>query len=149
MVTRLSLEKMNSSFSICFRTINKYFVNLTNYSMQIDKFAQSNGDFASIQEYISNGHALYYGGTSNAGIGVTKFTGLEDTPATLSADKILKTNSTGDQIILVDDVEITSIDDIADVQTSGTGHDPADGDALVWNESHGHWMPGIASTVFQ
>ena len=105
-------------------------------------------EFDTLQEYISNGRALYYGGTSNAGIGVTKFTGLEDTPATLSADKILKTNSTGDQIVLVDDVEITSIDDIADVQTSGTGHDPADGDALVWNESHGHWMPGEVSSTF-
>ena len=105
-------------------------------------------EFDTLQQYISNGRALYFGGTSNAGIGVTAFTGLEDTPATLSADKILKTNSTGDQIILVDDVEITSIDDIADVQTSGTGHDPADGNALVWNDSHGHWMPGEITSTF-
>ena len=144
----LHIEKINSShFQYVTNNSTKYFVQFNSTTgLQIDKFAQSNGDFASIQEYISNGHALYYGGTSNAGIGVTKFTGLEDTPATLSADKILKTNSTGDQIILVDDVEITSIDDIADVQTSGTGHEPVDGNALVWNEAHGHWMPGIAST---
>ena len=110
--------------------------------------ANATKEFNSIQEYISNGRALYFGGTSNAGTGATKFTGLEDTPATLSADKILKTNSTGDQIILVDDVEITSIDDIADVKTSGSGHDPADGDALVWNDSHNHWMPGEITSTF-
>ena len=112
---------------------------------RVHKSSNSNGDFDTIQEYISNGKALYFGGTSNAGIGVTKFTGLEDTPAALSSDKILKTNSTGDQIILVDDVEITSIDDLTDVQTSGTGHEPEDGDILVWNESMGHWMPGKAT----
>lgn len=34
-----------------------------------------------------------------------------------------------------------SIDDLTDVQTSGAGHEPTDGQALVWNASHNHWMP--------
>lgn len=41
---------------------------------------------------------------------------------------------------------IASIDDIGDVQTAGTSggvnHAPSDGDALIWNNSHSHWMPG-------
>jgi hypothetical protein len=41
---------------------------------------------------------------------------------------------------------IASIDDIGDVQTAGTSggvnHAPSDGDALIWNDSHSHWMPG-------
>lgn len=41
---------------------------------------------------------------------------------------------------------IESIDDIGDVKTAGTSggvnHAPSDGDALVWNNSHSHWMPG-------
>ena len=40
------------------------------------------------------------------------------------------------------DGAIESIDDIGDVQTAGTGHTPSDGDALVWNDTHSHWMPG-------
>ena len=35
-----------------------------------------------------------------------------------------------------------SINNLGDVQTSGSGHTPADGDALVWNSSMNHWMPG-------
>ena len=42
---------------------------------------------------------------------------------------------------------INDLTDLTDVQTSGTGHDPANGDALVWNESHGHWMPGEVSSA--
>jgi hypothetical protein len=41
---------------------------------------------------------------------------------------------------------IASIDDIGDVKTTGTSggvnHVPSDGDSLVWNASHNHWMPG-------
>jgi hypothetical protein len=45
------------------------------------------------------------------------------------------------------DGAIESIDDIGDVQTAGTGHTPSDGDALVWNDSHSHWMPGEVVTT--
>jgi hypothetical protein len=45
---------------------------------------------------------------------------------------------------------IASIDDIGDVQTAGTSggvnHAPSDGDALIWNNSHSHWMPGGVMT---
>ena len=34
------------------------------------------------------------------------------------------------------------IDDLSDVQTTGTGHVPSDGQTLVWNAGHNHWMPG-------
>jgi len=41
---------------------------------------------------------------------------------------------------------IASIDDIGDVKTLGTSggvnHAPSDGDALVWDATHNHWMPG-------
>lgn len=41
---------------------------------------------------------------------------------------------------------IASIDDIGDVKTAGTSggvdHAPSNGDALLWNSSHSHWMPG-------
>jgi hypothetical protein len=292
-VRTLIFEKYNDDhFQYVSASGTTYFIRFdATTGARVQKANLNNGDFSSIQEYISNGQALYFGGTSNAGIGVTKFTGLEDTPAALSANKILKTNSTGDQIILVDDTPseylaasftgtpvlngvqgavgtngvasssqdilealldeslesgvytyghgthggtaltltmpsltagqqveiyhykgsaadkdiqfnganigavgdgtkrwsspltsisgtnrihlpltsatgganalgifqikidgevykgmgadspIRSIDDIADVQTSGTGHEPGNGDALVWNESHGHWMP--------
>lgn len=36
----------------------------------------------------------------------------------------------------------TSITELSDVETSAAGHIPTDGQALVWNEAHGHWMPG-------
>jgi len=45
------------------------------------------------------------------------------------------------------DGAIESIDDIGDVQTAGTGHTPSDGDALVWNDTHSHWMPGGVATT--
>ena len=35
-----------------------------------------------------------------------------------------------------------SLDDLTDVQVSGAGHTPTDGQALVWNAVHNHWMPG-------
>ena len=76
--------------------------------------------------------------------GSTIFTGLVDTPDILEPTKLLAVNSTGDEIVMID--QVTSIDNLDDVQTDGSGHDPADGDALVWNESHGHWMPGEVST---
>ena len=40
------------------------------------------------------------------------------------------------------DGAIESIDDIGDVQTTGTNHAPSDGDALIWNNSDSRWMPG-------
>ena len=44
----------------------------------------------------------------------------------------------------------SSIDALSDVQTSGSGHVPTDGQALVWKASHnagqGHWMPGTVAT---
>jgi len=39
-------------------------------------------------------------------------------------------------------VNINSIGDISDVETTAAGHVPTDGQALVWNASHNHWMPG-------
>ena len=84
-----------------------------------------NVEFATLQQYIENNRALYFGGTSNSGIGVTKFTGLEDTPTVLEPNKLLSTGTTGDGIIMVD--QVTSIDNLDDVQTAGSGHDPADG----------------------
>ena len=41
-----------------------------------------------------------------------------------------------------DDLSASSIDALSDVQTTGTGHVPANGQALIWNSVHGHWMPG-------
>jgi hypothetical protein len=104
-VRTLIFEKYNDDhFQYVSASGTTYFIRFdATTGARVQKANLNNGDFSSIQEYISNGQALYFGGTSNAGIGVTKFTGLEDTPAALSANKILKTNSTGDQIILVDD----------------------------------------------
>lgn len=39
-----------------------------------------------------------------------------------------------------------SINNLGDVQTSGSGHTPANGDALVWNSGMSHWMPGTVSS---
>lgn len=36
---------------------------------------------------------------------------------------------------------VASLDGLTDVQVSGAGHTPTDGQALVWNGSHNHWMP--------
>ena len=105
-------------------------------------------EFDSIQEYIANGRALYYGGTSS-GTGATSFVGLDDTPETLEPNKVLKTDATGENVILVDDdPQISSIGDIQDVDTTSAGHVPADGDTLVWNDTHGHWMPGSGTSSF-
>lgn len=38
-----------------------------------------------------------------------------------------------------------SIDTLLDVKTTGAGHTPTDGQALVWDQSMGHWMPGTVS----
>ena len=38
-----------------------------------------------------------------------------------------------------------SIDALQDVKVSGAGHVPTDGQALVWDQSMGHWMPGTVS----
>ena len=40
----------------------------------------------------------------------------------------------------------SSINALQDVQTAGTGHVPTDGQALVWNAQHDHWMPGTVAT---
>tara|TARA_Y100000289_G_scaffold51499_1_gene52638 strand:+ start:192 stop:668 length:477 start_codon:yes stop_codon:yes gene_type:complete len=45
----------------------------------------------------------------------------------------------------VDNSIVTGIDGLTDVQTSGAGHEPTDGQSLVWNASHGHWMPQDAT----
>ena len=36
----------------------------------------------------------------------------------------------------------STINELSDVQTSGAGHTPNEGQGLVWNQSMGHWMPG-------
>jgi len=36
----------------------------------------------------------------------------------------------------------STINELTDVQTSGAGHTPTDGQGLIWNQSMGHWMPG-------
>lgn len=38
-----------------------------------------------------------------------------------------------------------SIDTLLDVKTTGAGHVPTDGQALVYDASMGHWMPGTVS----
>lgn len=38
------------------------------------------------------------------------------------------------------------VGDMTDVDTSSEGHVPSNGDALVWNEAHGHWMPGDSAS---
>ena len=40
------------------------------------------------------------------------------------------------------DLTSSSIGELTDVQTTGTGHVPSDGQTLVWNAGHNHWMPG-------
>ena len=36
----------------------------------------------------------------------------------------------------------TNITDLGDVDTSSAGHVPTDGQALLWSQTMGHWMPG-------
>ena len=36
----------------------------------------------------------------------------------------------------------TSLDGLSDVDTTSAGHIPTNGQALVWSQSMGHWMPG-------
>ena len=36
----------------------------------------------------------------------------------------------------------TNITDLGDVDTSSAGHVPTDGQALLWSQAMGHWMPG-------
>ncbi len=43
---------------------------------------------------------------------------------------------------IVSDISNHSIGGLSDVETSSANHVPSDGDVLVWNESHNHWMPG-------
>lgn len=38
------------------------------------------------------------------------------------------------------------IGDMTDVDTSSAGHTPSDGNALVWDEAMGHWMPGDSAS---
>lgn len=80
--------------------------------------------------------------------GATDFTGLTDTPSSLTASKYVAVNSAGDALELVDlpPSGASSLDDLSDVQTSGTGHTPADGDVLKWSASMGHWMPDADNT---
>ena len=60
-----------------------------------------NADFDSIQEYISNGRAIYGGGSGTGGGGSSDFVGLLDTPTTLEANTYLKVNGDGDGITQV------------------------------------------------
>ena len=41
----------------------------------------------------------------------------------------------------------TTIGQLTDVNTTGVGHVPTDGQALVWSQSMNHWMPGDLPTV--
>jgi len=36
---------------------------------------------------------------------------------------------------------VATLSELTDVQVTGAGHTPTDGQSLVWNASHGHWMP--------
>lgn len=63
------------------------------------KGSSSNGDFGSIQEYISNGRALYYGGTSNVSSGgASSVEQLTDVDVTTAAP-------TDGQVLVYDDTD--------------------------------------------
>ena len=64
-------------------------------------------EFGSIQEYIANGRATYYGDSSSSNNssssnGSSTFAALTDTPTELTADKYLKVNTEGTALELVD-----------------------------------------------
>ena len=74
--------------------------------------------------------------------------GDSTTPATYKGDvindngNVVFNASTGEVNGQVSDISNHSIDGLSDVKTSSADHVPSDGDFLVWNESHNHWMPG-------
>ena len=74
--------------------------------------------------------------------------GNSTTPATYKGNVINDNGnvvfdaSTGEVNGQVSDISNHGIDGLSDVQTSSVDHVPSDGDFLVWNESHNHWMPG-------
>ena len=45
-------------------------------------------------------------------------------------------------VVAAGDLAALSIDAFLDVKTTGAGHVPSQGQALIWHESMGHWMPG-------
>lgn len=109
--------------------------------------------------YVSDGSA-----TSGQ---INSFLGLTDTPTAYNgAGKYLKVNNTNTGIefdgLTTDDIVegvnlfytdarvntrigASSINALSDVVTSGAGHTPTDGQALVWSAGMGHWMPGTIS----
>jgi hypothetical protein len=58
-----------------------------------------------------------------------------------------------DSTLLVDatngtvNISNQSIDALLDVKTSGAGHDPLDGQPLVWHASMNHWMPQSSAVL--
>ena len=69
-------------------------------------------------------------------------------PADVNLDNYVTTDEVSSQVSTA--LGTSSINDLSDVQTTGTGHVPADGQALVWKATHndgqGHWMPGTVAT---
>ena len=52
---------------------------------------------------------------------------------------------TGNLYLSTANLNTFGIDSLSDVKTTGSGHVPTDGQALVWDQTMGHWMPGTVS----
>jgi len=129
------------------------------FDLYYDELLTMPVDSTAYSAYVSDG-------TATAGQ-INSFLGLTDTPTSFNgAGKYARINNSNtgiefDSLTTDDAVEGTnlfytdarvtarlnasSIDALSDVVTSGAGHTPTDGQALVWSQSMGHWMPGTVS----
>ena len=106
----------------------------------------------------NTGEALVWNATEWAPAAITVPTSVFDLsdvsvgpPGGLTQGAVLQYNSfVGEFIPAQIPAGVTTLDGLSDVQTSGAGHTPVDGSALVWDASMNHWMPGSsgATSIF-
>ena len=101
-----------------------------------------NNDFEQLQLAIIDNSTM----VTNVDVGVTSIIAGEGISVDQATGNVTITNTQAEDLVTsvngqTGDVSL-DIDDLTDVDTSSPGHVPTNGQALVWNTSMSHWMPG-------
>lgn len=101
-----------------------------------------NNNFEQLQLGIIDNSTM----VTNVDVGVTSIIAGEGISVDQATGNVTITNTQAEDLVTsvngqTGDVSL-DIDDLTDVDTSSPGHVPTNGQALVWNASMSHWMPG-------
>jgi hypothetical protein len=100
-----------------------------------------NDDFEQLQLAVIDSNSII----TNTDVGVTSIIAGEGISVDQAVGNVTITNTKPSDVLSVNGqtgVVALDINDLTDVVTEGAGHVPVEGQALVWSQSMGHWMPG-------